>query len=553
MSIIVENENKINGNFENYEPSLDDLSPEEMETLEGLESPDESYPYLETPNIIFHLLTQKRLERYVDLFKPSFLENTKTARLWQLVQEFKEEFGRLPDEKEHKNELLKWLSKEGADAEKKFDYLTEFGLVWNNALGLDKIDYVEKELKNYISSILFKRSLVKAFEKHDFSDKVEAVRIGLEEAISYVDIQKENNFTQLISVDEFNDMDLKVEYIVEDCLAKGQPCVIGGKAKVLKTGIAVDLATSIASGTDFMHRWKTKKCRVAFWSGESGSATIRETCRRVVASKGIPFDSEHVDLLFCPYLPKFADANTYNLMKKVILEKKIEVCIIDPIYLSLLDRGSAGQAGNVFSMGVALEPISTLGQETDCTMIVCHHFNKNKKNDEMCNLEDLSQSGVAEWARQWFLIERRLPYQSDGVHDLSMRIGGSSGHGTFNDIVIREGLLNPKTQDGRFWEIEWLSREQAGAAKIQHFHDKAVFKKENFDVNRKQRVLSLLPNTKNGISKAYPSLTTKQRDDLLDLLIQEGLAKEGEVTSSNGRKYNGYIPTHPTEGVVEGG
>ena len=53
-------------------------------------------------------------------------------------------------------------------------------------------------------------------------------------------------------------------------LVKGQPCIIGGRSKAMKTSIAVDLAISLGSGEKFLGKYDVPKTiRVAFWTGES--------------------------------------------------------------------------------------------------------------------------------------------------------------------------------------------------------------------------------------------------------------------------------------------
>ncbi|MCY2987860.1 MAG: AAA family ATPase [Planctomycetota bacterium] len=129
-------------------------------------------------------------------------------------------------------------------------------------------------------------------------------------------------------------------------------------------------------------------------------------------------------------LPKLCRDDHLAAMGEVIRQRGIEVAVIDPLYLTLLDARTAGQASNVFAMGPALAPLTALGQATGCTILLAHHFRKTGANDpdEPASLEQLSQAGVAEWVRQWVLLERRSPYQADGRHELYLRTGGSAGH-----------------------------------------------------------------------------------------------------------------------------
>src|SRR3989442_1144520 len=80
------------------------------------------------------------------------------------------------------------------------------------------------------------------------------------------------------------------EWIIPGVLTLGEPAVLGGPAKCLKTSVALDLALSIAGGVPFLGRFNINRkwagMTVAFYSGESGKTTLRETARRIWKAKG---------------------------------------------------------------------------------------------------------------------------------------------------------------------------------------------------------------------------------------------------------------------------
>lgn len=261
-------------------------------------------------------------------------------------------------------------------------------------------------------------------------------------------------FATLIDCRALLAMDLRPRFLVRDILVAGQPAVIGGRSKSLKTSIATDLVVSLGSGTPFLGTFAAERCRVAFWSGESGAATIRETARRIA-------DAKNIDLADCSIfwsfdLPKLSQQDHLDLLAETIVKHSLAVAVVDPLYLALLSAETAGHAGNVYAMGSLLMGLSRVGQSTGCTMIVLHHFRKSGQPDpdEPAGLEELSQAGIAEWARQWILLQRRSPYQSDGRHELWMRAGGSAGHGGLHAVDVEEGLLDAETFSGRHWRVE---------------------------------------------------------------------------------------------------
>jgi len=106
-------------------------------------------------------------------------------------------------------------------------------------------------------------------------------------------------------------------------------------------------------------------------------------------------------------------------------------------------------------MGELLYPLTELGIELGCTIILLHHFRKSGRmeDDDPASIEELSMAGMGEWARQFILLQRRSAYQSDGVHDLWMRAGGSAGHAGLWGLHIEEGVINPETFEGRHWHV----------------------------------------------------------------------------------------------------
>src|SRR5690606_26799897 len=110
--------------------------------------------------------------------------------------------------------------------------------------------------------------------------------------------------------------------------------------------------------------------------------------------------------------PQLSRAVDLQRLVDSIQKHAFDVTIVDPAYLCLLDGGMAESAGNVFRMGSILKAFSQVGTDTGTTLVLAHHSTKAAgRQHEPLELEDLSQSGFAEWARQWLLLSRRDAYQ----------------------------------------------------------------------------------------------------------------------------------------------
>lgn len=261
------------------------------------------------------------------------------------------------------------------------------------------------------------------------------------------------DFTKLIDSKTLLELDLRSNFLIRNVLVAEQPMIIGARAKGMKTSIATDLVVSLGSGTDFLGKFPTQRCRVAFWSGESGASTIRDTAMRVAQARGIDLADTSIQWNF--QLPKVCNGEHLYELAKLIDQHSLDVIVLDPLYLSLLSLETAHLAGNLYAMGAALAPLSRLGQRTGATIIVLHHFRKSGAPDpnEPAPLDELAQSGIAEWARQWILLQRREPYQGDGFHKLWMRCGGSAGHAGLYPVDIEEGIFDPDQLNSRRWNV----------------------------------------------------------------------------------------------------
>ena len=353
-------------------------------------------------------------------------------------------------------------------------------------------------------------------------------------------------FTRLLTGGELLALDLKPRFLVRGVLVEGQPMVVGGRSKTLKTSVVCDLAISLGSGTPFLGKFDAHRVNVGFWSGESGAAVVRETAKRQAAAKGI--DLAACSVLWSFDLPKLCHLDHLKHFAQTIDKHKLQVAIVDPLYLSLLNADTAGQASNLFAMGAALQPLSKLAQEAGVTLIVLHHFRKGGQpnEDEPAGLEELTMSGAAEWARQWLLLQRRAAYQGDGRHLLWMRCGGSAGHSSLWGVTIDEGQLDPDTFTGRTWDVTVAPVADARAEAKHDAEARKAAEQERREGEHRERLLTVLRATPDGDTERALSRMAHLNPDAFGraivALMQEGRAARCEV-AKGGRKYDGFKPT----------
>jgi hypothetical protein len=245
------------------------------------------------------------------------------------------------------------------------------------------------------------------------------------------------------------------EWLVRDVLLAGLPCVVGGPLKCLKTSMVVDLAVSLGTGTPFLGRFPVAKPRrVALFSGESGEATIKDTAVRVCRARRKTLGAG-CQVHWGFRLPRLGSVSDCGELGALVTTNRIEVVIIDPLYLCLIAGGETVSASNLFEVGALLSRAADVCGQAGATLVLVHHNTKGattKKPGAATPLHDLAYAGIGEFARQWLLLNRTTPYvDGSGVHDLVLAIGGSPGHSSRWRVRIDEGRTDGGA-GGRVWK-----------------------------------------------------------------------------------------------------
>lgn len=254
-------------------------------------------------------------------------------------------------------------------------------------------------------------------------------------------------------------------YLIDELLAEGDCCIVGGRKKCLKTSTIIDLLLSLSYGIPFLGRFKVnRKVKCLFLHGEEAVQRIREKIRRIARSKGLKLTGGRID--FCGQLPNLASPTSIDGLKKLIETGKYEVVALDPAY-KCIPASIGVQGSNLFVMAEPLFRLSDLAADTGTTVLLAHHLSRGSKNPhdsyQPPDLDDLAFAGFPEWARQWLLLSRRGPYEPGDVHRLWLNAGGSAGHSGLYGLDVDE---RPKTpQAMRSWGPTILTIDELRAEK----------------------------------------------------------------------------------------
>lgn len=331
----------------------------------------------------------------------------------------------------------------------------------------------------------------------------------------------------------------QLEYIIEGVLVKGQPGVIAGPKKSLKTNISIDLALSLGCGGHFLGRYRVvRPVRVGVMSGESGAATIQETARRVCRSKGLML--RNLNNVFWSFkVPQLDNKVHIQALKDFILKESLEVLILDPTYLMMMGIGD--NAGNLFIVGRFLKALGDVAEETGCTPILCHHLRKGIGEPyEPAELENIAWAGFQEFVRQWILLNRRVKYNPEqgAHHELWMSVGGSAGHSGLWGVDIDEGSRDDP--GGRRWDVSINAATQCQKEQSEKSNDGVHKSREQVKLKKRtkdtQSVIDALAMYPAGESIRQLRDVAGLRDTRVKQILDE-LLERGEVETDTMRKH----------------
>ncbi|MEQ8847512.1 AAA family ATPase [Botrimarina sp.] len=358
---------------------------------------------------------------------------------------------------------------------------------------------------------------------------------------------------QRISCAELDRGDYELEFLIDNMLVKGQPGILAGPPKGLKTGAAADMSISLTTATRFFGRFDVPRVvRTAFMSGESGLSVLQETARRISAARGLNL-ADNSNLIWSPDLPRFGNVEHADALRAFLEEDAIEVLIVDPAYLCL----PGADAGNLMIQGEMLRAMSRLCDEIGVTLLIVHHTKRNTltPSGEPLELSDIAWAGFPEFARQWWLINRRERYEEGtGEHRLWLSVGGSAGHSGLYAVDVSEGVWNPT--EPRYWDVSIQSgnallAEQRQAKRDEKSREREEKAEEKRDADRTKVWAAMCelgrPETTSIIAGAA-QLNNARTKAAIGLLMTNKLVREAKVVRANNQSYPGFELTEEGRG-----
>ena len=347
---------------------------------------------------------------------------------------------------------------------------------------------------------------------------------------------------------ELDELDTRLEYLVQGVLVRGQHGMVVAPQKAMKTTTCVDLALSLASGTPFLQKFSCERSKVLMMTGESGLSVVQETSRRISQSKGFHLSGVDSQYIVSDQVPLLYSLEHQLALAELLDDIKPDVLIADPVYMMI----DGADAGNLFTMGAQLKPTAMLCAERGITMLLVHHSTKsslNVKEFHPLGLGDIAWSGFAEFARQWVFLNRREAYKlGTGEHRLWLSYGGSAGHSGSWGVDVDEGQND--AIEGRSYSVSVDEMKDVIEARIEESEQAKEAKKLEQERKTLKRLadeaLGAFVGERNAITKNQIEEITGMRTDgvkrAVAYLVRLGILETVPVTRNN-RPFDGYKRT----------
>jgi hypothetical protein len=334
---------------------------------------------------------------------------------------------------------------------------------------------------------------------------------------------REGKFAGRSAAELWDTIDEEVDWLVEGVIAGDQPTIFGAKQKSLKTTLLADLAVALATGTPWLGKFAIPhQRRVLFITGESSDKGSMKRIRRAVESRGLGRedlgDELRIETVNFPNLPSEEDCFA---VRSVVQKLKIEVVIVDPLYMGL----QGINASNLMEVGPSLRRFMECCKPA--AIILAHHVKKTTNYDDAPNLEDLSQAGIAEFAGNYWMMGRLSEYLGDGKHELAVRYGGRDD---------QFGLFKMDF-DEEEWSANWMELQEWRAKAESDKEDDKLLKAAAVYENQKELVRAKTA----GVDEPFSANTISQNGKfkpVLERMVEDGFVERAETPK--GRRGNYY-------------
>lgn len=170
------------------------------------------------------------------------------------------------------------------------------------------------------------------------------------------------------------------EWIIEKLIPTKSVCILTGKRGTMKTFIALNMAYAIASGSDFLNKYSTRKGSIIYLDKENGIGIMKD--RTFMVKKGMELENQNLNIGFICFSQLKIDKLGDIIEIEKIIEKYNPLLLIVDTYRRGIsfDENDAGEVSKLF-----VDTLRPLVEKYDLSIILIHHDRKSGygRGDEM--------------------------------------------------------------------------------------------------------------------------------------------------------------------------
>jgi len=208
------------------------------------------------------------------------------------------------------------------------------------------------------------------------NEKIDKQLEQIEEGLYNLQIYKDSELDDLKNT--------KIEWLVENWIAKGDICCVAGKSSSYKSTFTMYIAYCIVNNIPFLNKYNVNKSKVLYLNEENSNATLYSIINRI--KKGLNIENQKSDSLFCSIIQNMSLDNEKIIAAiiKYVKDNNIEVIVLDSIrrFFSA-NENDATEVNRVFSI------LKKIRSETNTTIILLHHLKKPAMNNYNVDIRDM--------------------------------------------------------------------------------------------------------------------------------------------------------------------
>jgi hypothetical protein len=167
----------------------------------------------------------------------------------------------------------------------------------------------------------------------------------------------------------------QTQWLVQDLWSEQAVGILGGEPKCCKSFLALDIAVSVASGTDCLRQFPVRRRgEVLLFPAEDSLAVVRQRLEGIATAASVSFASLPVEVITAPSLRLDIPADRQKLTNTVQALRPI-LLILDP--LIRLHRSDENDAVQIAAM---LSYLRELQRQFQLAVILVHHARKDSNS-----------------------------------------------------------------------------------------------------------------------------------------------------------------------------